>query len=131
MVKNTTSPIFFIFFVHEKYKYFCNLKTTEILRKLHFKLNLASQYSLFDGLYETCCLGVSPNFEITVACTLKFHWHLRTFSLKQKARTKIEVFLSLPCWLSQSILLIAFWNFKLKVLKYPRNCRLHALILKV
>ena len=31
-----------------------------------------------------------------------------------------------------SILLVAFWNFKLKVLKYPRNCRLHAtLILKV
>ena len=63
----------------------------------------------------------------------------------QKARTKIEVFLSLPCWLSQlnwdrqqgtdrktSILLVAFWNFKLKVLKYPGNCRLYAtLILKV
>ena len=24
-----------------------------------------------------------------------------------------------------SILLVAFWNFKLMVLKYPRNCRLH------
>ena len=24
-----------------------------------------------------------------------------------------------------SILLVAFWNFKHKVLKYPRNCRLH------
>ena len=49
-------------------------------------------------------------------------------SLKfQKARTKIEVFLSVPSWLSQlnwdsqqgrdrktSILLVAFWNFKLK-----------------
>ena len=36
------------------------------------------------------------------ACGLKFHWHLRTLSLKfQKARTKIEVFLSLPYWLSQ------------------------------
>ena len=32
------------------------------------------------------------NFEITVACGLKFHWYLRTLSLKfQKARTKIEV----------------------------------------
>ena len=39
---------------------------------------------------------------ITVACSLQFHWCLRTLSLKfQKARTKIEVFLSLPCWLSQ------------------------------
>ena len=36
--------------------------------------------------------GVSPNFEITVACGLKFHWYLRTLSLNfQKARTKIEV----------------------------------------
>ena len=41
-------------------------------------------------------------FKITVACGLKFHWYLRTLSLKfQKARTKIEVFRSLPCWLSQ------------------------------
>ena len=61
-----------------------------------------------------------------------------TLSLKfQKARTKIEVVLGLPCWLSQlnwdshqgrlrttSILVRAFWNFKLKVLKYPRNCNL-------
>ena len=45
-------------------------------------------------------LGVSPNFEITVACGLKFHGYLKTLSLKiQKARTKIEVFLTLPCWL--------------------------------
>ena len=40
-------------------------------------------------------------FWITAACGLKYHWYLRTLSLKQKARTKIEVFLSLPCWLSQ------------------------------
>jgi hypothetical protein len=39
----------------------------------------------------TCTLGVSPNFVITEACGLKFHWYLRTLSLKfQKARTKIE-----------------------------------------
>ena len=38
-------------------------------------------------------LGVSPNFEITVVCGLKFPWYLRTLSLKfQKATTKIEVF---------------------------------------
>ena len=31
-----------------------------------------------------------------------------------------------------SLLLVAFWNFKLKVLEYPQNCRLHVtLILKV
>ena len=53
----------------------------------------------FPGTYTT--LGVSPNFR-SVACGLKFHWYLRTLGLKfQKARTKIEVFLSLPCWLSQ------------------------------
>ena len=51
-----------------------------------------------------CILGVSPNFEITVARGLKFHWYLRTLSIKfQKARTKIEVSLSLPCWLSHSL----------------------------
>ena len=38
-----------------------------------------------------------------MASGLRFHWYLRTLSLKlQKARSKIEVFLSLPCWLSQS-----------------------------
>ena len=60
----------------------------------------------------------------------------------QKTRTKIEVFLALPCWLSQlnwesqqgrgrktSILVRAFWNFKLQVPKYPRNCRLHATLI--
>ena len=37
------------------------------------------------------------NFEITLACGKKFHWYLRALSLKfHKAKTKIEVFLSLP-----------------------------------
>ena len=41
--------------------------------------------------YIVCTLGVSPNFEITVACDLKFHWYLRTLRLKfQKATNKIE-----------------------------------------
>ena len=60
-------------------------------------------------------------FQITVACGIKFHWYLRT-------RTKI--------WDSQqgrgrktSILVLAFWNFKLRVLKYPRNCRLHVTLI--
>ena len=53
-------------------------------------------------------------FGIKVAWGLQFLGYLRTLRLKfQKARTKIGVFLGLPCWLSQ---------FKLKVLKYSRNC---------
>ena len=41
-------------------------------------------------------------FSIKVAWSLQFLGYLRTLSLKfLKARTKIEVFLSLPCWLSQ------------------------------
>ena len=40
-------------------------------------------------------LGVSPNFEITVACGLKCHWYFRTLSFKfQNVGTKIEVFLN-------------------------------------
>ena len=78
-------------------------------------------------------------FGIKVAWSLQFMGYLRTLRLKfQKARTKIEVVLSLPCWLSQlnwdshqgrvrttSILVRAFWNFNLKVLKYSRSCSLH------
>ena len=66
-------------------------------------------------------------FGIKVAWRLQFLEYLKTLSLKfQKARTKIEVVLALPCWLSQlnwdsqqgrlrttSILVRAFWNFKL------------------
>ena len=41
-------------------------------------------------------------FGIKVALSLQFLGYLRTLSLKfQKAWTKIEVFLALPCWLSQ------------------------------
>ena len=76
---------------------------------------------------------------IKVLWRLQLLEYLRTLSLKfQKARTKIEVVLSLPCWLSQfswdsqqgrlrttSILVRAFWNFKCKVLKYSKTCSLH------
>ena len=69
--------------------------------------------------------------------------YLRTLRLKfQKAQTKVEVVLSLPCWLSQfswdsqqgrlrttSILVRAFWNFKRKFLKYSRNCSLHSTLI--
>ena len=81
---------------------------------------------------------------IKVLWRLQFLEYLRTLSLKfQMARTKIEVVLSLPCWLSQfswdslvgrlrttSIFVRAFWNFEFKVLKYPRNCRLHATLIQ-
>ena len=74
-------------------------------------------------------------FGIKVLWRLQLLEYLRTLSLKvQKAQTKIEVVLSLPCWLSQlnwdrlrttSILVRAFWNSKCKVLKYSRTCSLH------
>ena len=76
---------------------------------------------------------------IKVLWRLQVLEYLRTLHLKfQKARTKIEVVLSLPCWLSQfswdsqqgrlrttSTLVRAFWNFKCKVLKYSRTYSLH------
>ena len=40
-------------------------------------------------------------FGIKVLWRLQFLEYLRTLRLKQKTRTKIEVVLSLPCWLSQ------------------------------
>ena len=78
-----------------------------------------------------CTLGDTGFFRlqgIKVLWSLQFVGYLRTLSLKfQKTTSKIEVVLALPCWLSQfsSVFLVAFWNFKLKVLKYPKNCRLH------
>ena len=78
-------------------------------------------------------------FGIKVLWRLQFLGYFRTLNLKsQKAPTKIEVVLTPPGWLSQlswdsqpgrvrtsSILVRAFWNFKLKVLKYSRNYSLH------
>ena len=47
-------------------------------------------------------------FGIKVLWRLQFLEYLRTLNLKfQKAQTKIEVVLSLPCWLSQ----FTFWLF--------------------
>ena len=78
-----------------------------------------------------------------MAWSLQFLGYLRALSLKfQKATSKIVVFLSLPSWLSQfswdsqqgrarktSILALAFWNFKLTVLKYQWNFRHQATII--
>ena len=62
-------------------------------------------------------------FGIKVFWRLQFLEYLRTLRLKfQKARTKIEVVLSLPCWLSQ----FSFWNVEHKVLKYLWNFTRHS-----
>jgi hypothetical protein len=37
--------------------------------------------------FEVCTLGVPTNFEITVACGLKFHWYLRTAEKANRAET--------------------------------------------
>ena len=64
-------------------------------------------------------LGVSPNFKVAVGIGQKFHWYLRTLSLKfQKTTSKIEVFQSLSC-------LQRAKTRKLKVLKNPRNLATH------
>ena len=45
--------------------------------------------------------GFFKTFDIKVAWSLQFWGYLRTLSLKfQKATSKMEIFLSLPCWLS-------------------------------
>ena len=73
-------------------------------------------------------------FSIKMVWSLQILGDLRTLSLKfQKARTKIEVFLSLPCWLSQlnwdsqegrvrttSNLVWAFWNLNLRSSNNPK-----------
>ena len=93
-------------------------------------------------LNSTCCRGFTK-FGIKVLLRLQVLVYLRTLHLKfRKAWTKIEVVLSLPCWLSQlnwdsqkgrlrttSILVGAFWNFKLKVLKYSKNCSLYNILI--
>jgi hypothetical protein len=61
-----------------------------------------------------CMLGDSGFFRlqgIKVLWRLQFLGYLRTLSLKfQKVRTKIEVVLSLPCWLSQYSGQLQFWS---------------------
>ena len=61
----------------------------------------------------------SKTFSIKVAWSLQFLGYLRT---------KIEVFLSLPFWLSQ-MLVLAIWSFKVKVLKYQWNFRPNATLI--
>ena len=57
--------------------------------------------SYVDWLELVCMynvVGVSPNFEITVACGLKFHCYLRTLSLKfQKAWARTKIMFSCLC----------------------------------
>ena len=119
-------------------------ETLVFVTVVHGKLQ--ARRNILIGSHVRMYIRGFTKFGIKVLWRLQFREYLGTLRLKfQKARTKIEVVLSLPCWLSQlnwdsqqsrgrktSILVRAFWNFKLKVLKYPRNCRLYAtLILKV
>ena len=80
---------------------FLVLHSTKVLLKKSCSgllVNLKFCLSNFQFL-EICALRVSANFEITVACGLKFHWYLKTLSLEFQT-AEAEVFLSLPCWLS-------------------------------
>ena len=92
--------------------YFFSLLTALVAVSTLFlksKLNMDISYPLGDT-------GFFRLQGIKVLWRLQFLGYLRTLSLKfQKARTKIQVVLTLPGWLSQF----------LKVLKYSRNCRLH------
>ena len=74
-------------------------------------LGLKPFFNCHLNFYVVYALGVSPSF-ISRYCEDYRFWSiwgrvpLRTLHLKfQKARTKIEVVLSLPCWLSQFSLL--------------------------
>ena len=60
------------------------------------------------------CTWGFTKFGIKVLKKQQFLEYLRTLSLKfQKARTKIEVVLTLPCWLSQ----------------YPKNCSFNNILI--
>ena len=96
----------FTFYVHSQWwmtseaKY-CMVRTGMVLVNINFRKTSWQGLKKQEFWPNTNIRGFTK-FEFTVAFSLKFHWYLRTLSLKfQKARTKIEVFLSLPCWLSQ------------------------------
>ena len=62
--------------------------------------------------------------------SLQFLGYLRTLSLKfPKAKSKIEVDSQQGRDRKTTVLVIDFWNFKLKVLKYPWNFRPHATVI--
>ena len=60
---------------------------------------------------------------IKVLWSLQFLGYLWT--LRLQAKLKLSRLCPVGCLRTTSILVRAFWNFKLKVHKYPRNCRLH------
>ena len=62
----------------------CNMDLTNFIklgRNVYLCRKIHKQY--LESKYNLGNLGVSPNFEITVACSLKFHWCLRTLSLRR------------------------------------------------
>ena len=128
-------PIYFLLLHEDKNK------------TLHFLLVHISEngiyvlfiFILFPRLCHVHILGVSPSLVLRYCEGYFFFVGYRTLNLKfQQARTKIEVVLNLPYWLSQfswdsqqgrlrktSILIRAFWNFQCKVQKYSKTCSLH------
>ena len=105
--------------------YYCLLKKRRsLLSCLDTKTETILSFSgapAFHSFSQSQC-GVTK-LCIGIGCTLGFVrvWlsHFRWDSQQGRPRTT-------------SILVWSFWNFKLKVLKYPRNCRLHStLILNV
>ena len=81
---------------------------------------------LYQGGVKSAVSGVFEDLKIKISEGYKQNWSfpvpalLAVSAKSQQGRDR-----------KTSILPVAFWNFKLKVLKYPRNCRLHAtLILK-
>ena len=124
-----------IFLIHGFYFFSIPTKLQCFLFHPGFSHNISQEIYIFVIFEETlnpqctpgqpcivCTLGVSPSLVSRYCEGYSFLEYLRTLHLKfQKAWTKIEVVLSLPCWLSQ----FSFWNFKLKVLKYSRNYSLH------
>ena len=116
-------------------------QTTRAIKSLYsMNYSLALAYDVMSLLADS---GFFLTFSIKLAWNLEFLGYWRTLSLKfQKAMTKTKVFLTLPCWLLQfrwdsqqrrvrktSILVVAFWNFKSKVLKYQWNFRLYATVI--
>ena len=78
-------------------------------------------------------LWIKPNSSTYL--TLQFTYDcclFKCWSYQQRSHDSLSVYMSQLNWDSQqgrvrttSILVRAFWNFKRKVLKYPRNCSLH------
>ena len=100
---------------------------------------ISTKYLLFCYYYSMYIRGFTK-FGIKVAWSLQFLGYLRTLSLKfQKARTKMKFSCLCPvgclCLTETAVRAdlgkLQFWSepSEIKVLKYPRNCRLYATLI--